>query len=368
MFTRLLSRNVSFLQISRTKYSKSSYSCKSSLVCKIPNPMLKIPKKTLQLKNHVCQTSRRFSLLLTVIGGMTARRWWLEQTPDMKRRFADAVWAYRQAICKMVAIGLGMIGTFLLYSMELDPQRQLWRLFIFNDQMIEKKADKEVGFFLDVMGQCCLLSVDHPTYKRVAGITSRILYANSKVELIRNRKWHVVVLDNPMVNAFVVANGFIFVFTGMANLANDDQLSIIIGHELAHCILRHINNFNSVMLVFHVLCMLPITALLSIALPFSWALLTISLSQFIFYVGVKLVRHRFHEIEADRVGLELAANACVDVTQGYRFWEIMAILNERPKHFWHVWWMQTHPTDISRAHYLFSLIPEAKELQKLAGC
>jgi len=85
-------------------------------------------------------------------------------------------------------------------------------------------------------------------------------------------------------------------------------------------------------------------------------------------VGVKLARHRFHEIEADRVGLELAANACVDVTQGYRFWEIMAILNEPPKHFWQFWWMQTHPTDISRAQYLFSLIPEAKELQELAGC
>jgi len=307
-------------------------------------------------------------LLLTVIGGMTARRWWLEQTPDVKRRFANAAWAYRQAICKTVAVGLGLIGTFLLYSMELDPWRQLWRLFIFNDQMIEKKADKEVGFILDSMGRCCLLSVEHPTYKRVAGITSRILYANSKVELIRNRKWHVVVLDNPMVNAFVMANGFIFVFTGMANLANDDQLSIIIGHELAHCILRHINNFNSVVLAVHVLCMLPITAFLSIALPFSWALLTISLCQFIFYVGVKLARHRFHEIEADRVGLELAANACVDVTQGYRFWEIMAILNGPPKHFWQFWWMQTHPTDISRAHYLFSLIPAAKELQKLAGC
>jgi len=231
--------------------------------------------------------------------------------------------------------------------------------------MIEVKADKQVANILGMMGKCCLLGIEHPTYKRVAGVTSRLLNANIKVDEIRNRHWSVVVVDNPMINAFVMANGFIFVFSGLAAIANDDQLSIIVGHELAHCILRHMNHYNSVNLAVHLLCMLPVSMVLSVALPFPQALLAVIMCQLVLYVSVGLTTLRSHETEADRVGLELAANACVDVTQGYQFWETMSKLNGPSTR---IWWLETHPTDKRRAHYLYSLIPATTKLQKQAGC
>ncbi|XP_029341369.1 metalloendopeptidase OMA1, mitochondrial-like [Acyrthosiphon pisum] len=264
-----------------------------------------------------------------------------------------------------VTAGLCLIGTFLSSYIELDPWTDLWRLFMFSERTIEIRADKQVAIILAAMGKCCLLGIEHPTYKRVAGVTSQLLSANVNVDDIRKRQWSVVVVDSPMVNAFVMANGFIFVYSGLAAVANDDQLSIIIGHELAHCLLRHLNHLNSVNLAVHLMCMLPVAAVLSATLPFPYALFAVGMCQLVLYVCVELRTQRGHEVEADRVGLELAANACLDVTQGYRFWETMAMINGPSTR---KWWLDTHPSDKSRARHLFSLIPATKELQKLAGC
>lgn len=308
---------------------------------------------------------REFSLLLTVIGGVAARRWWFKRTPETRRRYADAAWTHRLAIGMTVTAGLCLIGTFLSFYMELDPWTDLWRLFIFSERTIEVRADKQVAIILAEMGKCCLLGIEHPTYKRVAGLTSRLLNANIEVDEIRKRQWSVVVVDSPMVNAFVMANGFIFVFSGLAAVANDDQLSIIVGHELAHCLLRHLNHYNSVNLAVHLMCMLPASVILSVALPFPLALFAVGMCRLVLYVCVGLTTQRGHEVEADRVGLELAANACVDLTQGYQFWETMSKINGPSTR---IWWLETHPSDKSRARHLFSLIPATKQLQKLAGC
>jgi len=308
---------------------------------------------------------REFSVSLTVIGGVAARQWWLKRTLETRQRYVDAAWTHRLAIGMTVTAGLCLIGTFLSFYMELDPWTDLRRLFIFSDRTFEVSADEQVAYILTVMSKCCLLEIEHPTYKRVASVTSRVLNANIEVDEIRKRQWSVVVVDHPMVNALVMANGFIFVYTGLTAMANDDQLSIIVGHELAHCLLRHFNHFESVNLVVHFMCALPSAAVLSAALPLPLALSAVVVCQLVLYVCVKLGTLRGQEVEADRVGLELAANACVDVTQGYRFWETQSKINDPPTR---AWWLETHPSDNSRARHLFSLIPTTKKLQKLAGC
>jgi Zn-dependent protease with chaperone function len=118
-----------------------------------------------------------------------------------------------------------------------------------------------------------------------------------------------------------MTNGLIFVFTqltGLANVANAGQLSIIIRHELAHCLLRQSdNNYNIVNLAVQVLFVLPITAILTAVLPVGQELFAVMLCQFVLYVDVRLASQRSHEAEADRDGLELAANAYIDGTECY---------------------------------------------------
>jgi Zn-dependent protease with chaperone function len=52
-------------------------------------------------------------------------------------------------------------------------------------------------------------------------------------------KLRVYVIDNKEWNAMAMGNGAIWVFSGIMNDMNDDELSIVVGHELAHYTHEH---------------------------------------------------------------------------------------------------------------------------------
>ncbi|MEM6679994.1 MAG: M48 family metalloprotease [Pseudomonadota bacterium] len=53
-------------------------------------------------------------------------------------------------------------------------------------------------------------------------------------------RWTFTVLDSPVVNAFAVPGGYIYVTRGLVALANDEaELAGVIGHEIAHVTARH---------------------------------------------------------------------------------------------------------------------------------
>jgi len=53
-------------------------------------------------------------------------------------------------------------------------------------------------------------------------------------------EWKVYVLDKNEINAFALPNGNIFVYKGLLNFVkSDDELAAVLGHEMAHVILRH---------------------------------------------------------------------------------------------------------------------------------
>lgn len=52
--------------------------------------------------------------------------------------------------------------------------------------------------------------------------------------------WDVYVVEENQRNAFVIPGGHIFVFTGILGVCGDeDGLSVVLGHELAHQVARH---------------------------------------------------------------------------------------------------------------------------------
>ena len=54
------------------------------------------------------------------------------------------------------------------------------------------------------------------------------------------RPYTYVILDSKEINAFAAPGGFIFITTGMLNfLENEDELAVILGHEIAHIELQH---------------------------------------------------------------------------------------------------------------------------------
>jgi len=62
----------------------------------------------------------------------------------------------------------------------------------------------------------------------------------ASVSHLPNLKWHFRVLDSPVVNAFAIPGGYIYITRGiMAYVNSESQLAGIIGHEIGHVTARH---------------------------------------------------------------------------------------------------------------------------------
>jgi len=66
-----------------------------------------------------------------------------------------------------------------------------------------------------------------------------------EIEMARISHWsgleyHIKILDSPVVNAFAVPGGYIYLTRGLlAQLNNEAELAGIIGHEMGHITARH---------------------------------------------------------------------------------------------------------------------------------
>lgn len=53
-------------------------------------------------------------------------------------------------------------------------------------------------------------------------------------------EWHFTVLDSPIVNAFALPGGYVYISRGLLSLAdNEAQLASVVGHEIGHVTARH---------------------------------------------------------------------------------------------------------------------------------
>jgi len=112
----------------------------------------------------------------------------------------------------------------------------------------EMADDSKIGpvneFFLGrevaarILGAYKPIGQDQPTtdYLKKAG-TSLSLFSRYPFPY---RPYTYVILDSKEINAFAAPGGFIFITTGMLNfLKNEDELAVILGHEIAHIELQH---------------------------------------------------------------------------------------------------------------------------------
>ena len=56
-----------------------------------------------------------------------------------------------------------------------------------------------------------------------------------------NLKYHFTIIDSPMVNAFAIPGGYVYIARGLlAQLNSESELAGILGHEVAHITQRHV--------------------------------------------------------------------------------------------------------------------------------
>jgi len=135
------------------------------------------------------------------------------------------------------------------------------------------------------------------------------LWHKAKSQLEGN--WSYLLLETKVPNAFVseILPKRIFVTIAMLDIIqNDDELALVLGHEVSHLILGHLSERNRVETMLRTIEILllsldPTEGLLSLALVGSLATIRKAFTA---------AFSRDHEREADELGIKLAAMACYD--------------------------------------------------------
>ncbi|MES1923924.1 M48 family metallopeptidase [Salinisphaera sp. T31B1] len=175
-------------------------------------------------------------------------------------------------------------------------------------------------------------------------------------------EWEVTVFKDDQVNAFALPGGKIGVYSGLLDVAkNDDQLAAVIGHEVGHVLAHHGNERISQQYATQG-GLSVVSAFLGSGGGGAGSQAVMSALGLGAQVGILLPFSRTQESEADLIGLELMARAGFDPRQSVQLWQNMAAAGgEQPAEF-----MSTHPSDQTRINNLESHMAKAVELYQQA--
>lgn len=174
-------------------------------------------------------------------------------------------------------------------------------------------------------------------------------------DLVSNYKWEFNLVNNPEANAWCLPGGKIVVYSGILPLmSNDNELAVVVGHEIAHAVLKHGNERMSQQLLAQY-GGAALSALLS-SKPQEMQ----QLFNTVFGIGSTLgtlAYSRKQETEADEAGLYYMAYARYDPNAAVTFWEKMQQQGGSgiPE------FLSTHPHSETRIADIKSHLPKAME-------
>lgn len=173
--------------------------------------------------------------------------------------------------------------------------------------------------------------------------------------------WEVNVFEDKAVNAFALPGGKIGVYTGLLDVAeNQDQLASVIGHEVGHVLARHGSARYSANLASQVGLIVGAVALGSSGNENAG--LTMAAIGLGVQVGILMPYGRSHESEADEIGQDLMAKAGFDPRGSVALWQNMSKEGgSQPPEF-----LSTHPSHETRIRDLNKGMPKALETYRAA--
>lgn len=192
--------------------------------------------------------------------------------------------------------------------------------------------------------------------KKIAAATESYLRQNGIESELKNYNWEFNLVKDDNANAFCMPGGKIVVYEGLLKyVKTDDDLAVVMGHEVAHAVAKHSNERMSQQM----LAQYGGTAL-GIALGGS-SQATQAIASQVYGLGaqygVMLPFSRKHEKEADYMGLVLMSIAGYNPQASTQFWQRMSEggSNATPE------FMSTHPSDATRISALQKALPEVEE-------
>jgi predicted Zn-dependent protease len=219
---------------------------------------------------------------------------------------------------------------------------------------VEKAANQQYHELLQqAAAKGALAQPGDPQLERVRAAAQRLIpHAAAWNPRAGNWRWEVNLIRVKAINAFCMPGGKIAVFTGIIGQLQltDDELAMVIGHEMAHALREHARE------------RIAKSAATNIGANIISQVLGLGqLGQTLTGYGAQLLSLRFSrgdESEADLVGMEIAARAGYDPRAAISLWQKMgrASKSAPPE------WLSTHPSGASRIAELERNLPRVMPL------
>jgi len=213
----------------------------------------------------------------------------------------------------------------ILVARELEAKPNGSALFEGEVRSATDKAEErsvQAGRFLEGEGSGARsvgrLYTDGPEVERVRHIVSDLTPPYLDPEAFR-----VYVIDNKEWNAFAMGNYSIYVFSGLLKDMDDDEVAMVLGHEMVHATHEHTRRqFKKQMWI--QLAALGLAGVEEATIDDDKARAVTQLATLFAAAAVGNGFGRDLEDQADRVGLRYAYEAGYDITKGPRLWNRFA--------------------------------------------
>jgi predicted Zn-dependent protease len=224
-----------------------------------------------------------------------------------------------------------------------------------SSERLEAQAIQQYGQLLKAAAaQRALAPPDYPPLQRLQRIARRLVpYTHRFSERSDAWRWEVNLIGSKQVNAFVMPGGKIAFFTGIIDELKllDDEIAMIMGHEMAHALLEHGREREG---------QARLAQIATIgASVFSQILGYGDLGGQLASGASQLTLLKFNrgdETEADLVGMDIAARAGYDPRAAVKLWQKMSAMSRgqgQPPQF-----LSTHPAHATRIETIRAALPK----------
>lgn len=221
------------------------------------------------------------------------------------------------------------------------------------DRVEQAAAQQFVQMQREAAAQHALAPDSDPQLQRLRYIARRLIpFTPPWNPRAAKWRWEVALIRSPQINAFCMPGGKIAFFSGILQRLqlNDDEVAMIMGHEMAHALREHARERMGKSLATRGAVELG-SSLLGLG----------NAGRLVAGMGEQLLTLTFSrddESEADLVGMELAARAGYNPAAGITLWQKMAAVSRGgPPEF-----LSTHPKGATRIQDIEASLPKVQPL------
>ncbi|MSP98309.1 MAG: M48 family peptidase [Betaproteobacteria bacterium] len=232
------------------------------------------------------------------------------------------------------------------------------RFLLLPKSTVENSAAQQYAQMMRGAAQKDALNNDRRQVERLRDIARKLIPPSARFNSDAQRwRWEVNLISSKSVNAFCMPGGKIAFYTGIISALKltDDEVAVIMGHEVAHALLEHGRARMSEQVLKNV-------GVGVAAMVFNLGQVSASVLSQAANVAITLPFSRHHETDADLVGMELAARAGYDPRAAANVWRKMSQLGGgQPPQF-----LSTHPAHATRIKEIETNLPRVLPLYEAA--